>query len=426
MSLSDPGDPLAKLPPIVDLDDPDFDPFAGDELSFGDTLDPYVRIGELMSQHWVHPGQYRSFFVDWPNAALEKYDFEYYTVFGHEKCAEILTSPERFSSWPSTLTIGTSFGRTISAMDPPEHTRYRRIFQKAFLPQTVRHWGESLVEPVVKALLDKVVDQGRCDLIEDFTLHYPFQVIYRQLNLPPQDIRVFHKLAISQTAYGYAPQIAIEAGRKLGDYFTAMVQARRAQPGEDLVSTLALAEVEGERLPEEVVVSFLRQLTNAGGDTTYRGTSNLLTLLLKNPEQLEAVRQDRSLVAAAIDEGLRFEGPVIHVERQAVGQITIDDFTFPKGAMIDVCEGSANRDPAVFPDPNTFNIYRDRVGPRAMSFATGPHICIGQHLARVEMERALNAILDRLPRMRLDPDRPAPEIRGFDLRTPKHLYVRFD
>jgi cytochrome P450 len=414
-----------KLPTIVDLDDLEFDPFVGDELSFGDTLNPYERIHELAREKWVHECEYRRIFSDYPNAALEKYGFKYYTVFGYDKCAEMIPNFEVFSNRPLALTIGTSFGKTISGMDPPEHTRYRRIFQKAFLPQTVRKWGEALVDPVVTGLLDKVMDRGHCDLVADFTFHYPFQVIYRQLDLPPEDIRVFHKLAISQTSFYYAPDKAIEAGEKLGAYFSNMVQARRELPGDDLVSALALAEVDGEQLPEDVVVSFLRQLTNAGGDTTYRGTSILLTALLTHPEQLEAVRQDRSLVSAAIEESLRWDGPVMTAERMTTRDFAIDGFTFPKNSVVSIVQGSANRDPTKFADPDKFDIFRDRTY-RHLAFTTGPHVCIGQHLARVEMERALNAILDRLPALRLDPDMPGPEIRGFNLRTPQHLHVRFD
>jgi cytochrome P450 len=414
-----------KPAPIVDLDDPAFDPFVGDALAFGDIVNPFPRLHELARQNWVHPGEYRGFFSDLRNAAMEKYDYKYFTVFGYDNCAENLPNAELFSNYPLALTIGTSFGRTISGMDPPEHTRFRRIFQKAFLPQTVRKWGEALVQPVVDSLLDKVAGQDRCDLVEDFTFHYPFQVIYRQLDLPPEDIRIFHKLAITQTTFYYAPQTAIEAGEKLGVYFTAMVRARRESPGEDLVSALALAEADGERLPEEVVVSFLRQLTNAGGDTTYRGTSVLLAALLAHPDQLEAVRNDRSLVGAAIEEALRWDGPVMTATRMTTRDVAIHGFTFPKDSIVEFVQGQGNRDETKFADPDRFDIRRDRTH-RHLAFTTGPHVCIGQHLARVEMERALNAILDRFPKVRLDPDAPPPETRGFTLRTPRHIHVRID
>jgi len=414
----------SKLAPIVDLDDPTFDPFIGDEKANGDTLDIWSIFHALEAEGLVHHREYRRIFSPTPNAVLAPYNLDYYTVFGYDNCAQAILNADVFSNRPLAMTIGTAFGATISGMDAPDHSRYRRIFQKAFLPHMVRQWGEAIVDPVVEDLLDKVSGAGRCDLVKDFTFHYPFQVIYRQLNLPASDIKTFHKLATAQTSFFYAPDKAVEAGEKLGVYFTNMVRARRDDPGDDLVSALSLAEVEGERLPEEIVVSFLRQLTNAAGDTTYRGTSALLTGLLTNPEQLRAVREDRSLVAAAIEEALRWEPPVMTAMRMPTRDIEIDGHTIPKGAWVDFILGSANHDARKYPNPDQFDIFRSRL-TRHIAFASGPHVCIGQHLAKVEMERALNAILDRLPALRLDPDMPPPQMRGFRARMPTHLAVRF-
>ncbi|MBV9994349.1 MAG: cytochrome P450 [Caulobacteraceae bacterium] len=411
-------------PSPQDLEDKSFDPFAGHFLAHGDTLDPFPLLHQMARESWVHPVGYREVF-GMKTSNLAGFDHPRFTVFGYDRCAQHIPNTEVFSNRPLKMHLGLSFGATISGMEAPEHTRYRRIFQKAFLPQYVRRWGESVVDPVVTSLLAKVVDLGHCDLIKDFTLHYPFHVVYRQLNLPPDDTAIFHKLAVAQTTYWYAPEMAIDAGRKLGDYFLNMIRQRREDPGQDLVSVLCTAEADGEQLPEEVVLGFLRQLMNAGGDTTYRATSCLLAGLLQNPDQLEAVRRDRSLVASAIEEGLRWNAPVMNAMRMTNREITIDGFTFPKDAWIDFCQGEANREASKFANPDSFDISRDRTW-RHLSFTTGPHVCIGQHLARVEMERALNAILDRLPGVRLDPDMPPPEIRGFNLRTPDHLYVRFD
>jgi cytochrome P450 len=173
------------------------------------------------------------------------------------------------------------------------------------------------------------------------------------------------------------------------------------------------------------LISFLRQLVNAGGDTTYRGTSVLLTGLLSNLDQLQAVRTDRSLVPQAIEEALRWEGPVLIQTRMATRDTELGGVRIPAGAFLDVAAGAANRDPGKFAEPDRFDIFR-KSPHRHFAFAFGPHICIGQHLARVEMTRALNAILDRLPNLRLDPQRPRPEIRGIMMRVPKHIHVRFD
>jgi len=178
-------------------------------------------------------------------------------------------------------------------------------------------------------------------------------------------------------------------------------------------------------LPEDVLVSFLRQVVNAGGDTTYRGTSILLTGLLTNPDQLDAVRRDRALVPQAIEEALRWDGPVLMATRTAARDTELAGLPIPANAEMDVLTGSANRDPLRFPNPDKFDIFRERKH-RHFAFVYGPHVCIGQHLARVEMTRALNAILDRLPNVRLDPDMPPPDVRGTMMRVPQHIHVVFD
>lgn len=407
---------------IQDFDDPRFDPFIEDELMFGECPDPYAKIAELRRQGSVHAADYRVLMGMHPDLTMA--DVPHYCVFGYDEVAQVLNDPETFSNKAYARNIGISFGRSISTMDAPEHPRYRKIFQKAFLPQAVSKWGESLVDPVVRDLMDKFIDRGKADLVQQFTLHYPFHIIYRQLALPPEDVKTFHKLAIAQTLVSVDIEHGTEASRKLGAYFKALVDERRRNPGEDLVSLLATAEVEGEYLPEDVLISFLRQLVNAGGDTTYRGTSVLLTGLLSNPDQLDAVRKDRALIPQAIEEALRWDGPVLMQARMAARDVTLGGVSIPAHAFIDVVAGSANRDEQRFPDPDRFDIFR-KPAHRHFAFAYGPHVCIGQHLARVEMTRALNAILDRMPNVRLDPDMPPPQIRGIMMRVPHSIHVRF-
>ena len=416
---------MSNIPRIKDFDDPTYDPFLADEAMFGNLLDPYAKLAELRAIGSVHDGDYRVIMGGAQDITLKH--LRHFTVVGYDEVAQILLDPETFSNAAYQFNLGLSFGRSISTMDAPEHHRYRRIFQKAFLPNIVSKWGETLVEPVVNELLGKFVACGTADLVQEFTLYYPFNVIYRQLGLPQQDINTFQKLAIAQIVVSVDMAHGTEANRKLGEYFKCMVAERRADPGDDLVSLLAQAEVDGEYLPEDVLISFLRQLVNAGGDTTYRGTSVLLTGLLRNPDQFDAIRHDRSLIPQAIEEALRWDGPVLMQTRMATRDVVLGGVTIAAGSLLDVCAGSANRDEKYWTDPDQFEILRvRRPNIRHFSFSAGPHICIGQHLARVEMTRALNAVLDRLPNLRLDPDMPGPEIRGSMMRVPKHIYVRFD
>jgi cytochrome P450 len=407
---------------LEDFDDPAFDPFIADEAMFGSSLDPYPRLAELRRKGPVHALNYRVWMGE--PADLTSADVQHFTVVGYEEVGKVLGDPETFSNKAYLRNLGISFGRSVSTMDAPEHPRFRKIFQKAFLPNVVSKWGESVVDPVIGSLMDRFIGRGTADLVQEFTIHYPFQIVYRQLGLPADEVRTFHRLAIAQTLVGVDIPHGTEASRKLGTYFAALVEERRRQPSNDLVSVLATTEVEGERLPDDVVISFLRQLVNAGGDTTYRATSVLLTGLLSRPDQLQALRENRALIAPAIEEALRWDGPVLIQTRMAARDVELGGVKIPAGSFLDVAAGAANRDPQRFPDPDRFNIFR-KPEHRHFAFAYGPHVCIGQHLARVEMTRALNSILDRLPNVRLDPEHPAPQIRGIMMRVPKHIHVRF-
>lgn len=409
---------------IENFDDHTFNPFMEDALVFGEHLNPYEKIAALRQKSSVHEGEYRVLMGLYRDITHPE-NARHFSVFGYDEVAQALGDPATFSNHAYTYNLGISFGRSISTMDAPDHPRFRRIFQKAFLPQTVAKWGEDLVDPVVKDLMDSFIHTGKADLIQQFTLHYPFHVIYRQLDLPPQDVAIFHKLAIAQTVVAVDVAHGVEASEKLGRYFKKLVDQRRANPGDDLISALALAEVDGEHLPEDVLVSFLRQLVNAAGDTTYRSTSVLLTALLNNPDQLEAIRNDRSLIAPAIEEAVRWDGPVLMQSRYTTKDVTLGGVDIPKGSFVELVAGSANRDERKFEDPDSFNIFR-KPEHRHFGFSFGPHVCIGQHLARVEMTRALTAILDRLPNLRLDPDMQAPMIRGSMMRAPHSLHVKFD
>jgi len=416
---------------IMDFEDPTFDPSATFDQAqgFGEVDDPYPKIHALHRKGTVLEGDMRREFGLQPFPFWA--DFPSWMVFGYEAVARVFGDAAVFSNKIKRGFYTDAFGESINGMDPPEHAQYRRLFQKAFMPHTVARWGNELVPRVAGRLIDSFVDRGRAELVSEFTALYPFHVVYEQLHLPVEDRAVFQKLALGLFCIGVDHAHALEASQKLGRYFSALLQERRSavesgavSVGDDLISMLAVAEVDGERLPEEINVSFLRQLMAASGDTTFRGTGSLLVGLLTHPEQLEAVRRERTLIPQAVDEALRWDGPITWETRQAVADVTVNGVAIPAGAKIDVVHGSANRDPARFENPDEFNIWRK--AERHMAFAFGPHVCIGQHLARLEMVRALNALLDRLPNMRLDPDQPAPRVLGLNSRAAPAIHVRFN
>src|SRR5207342_3394915 len=184
----------------------------------------------------------------------------------------------------------------------------------------------------------------------------------------------------------------------------------------DVISVLAQAELEGTRLTDEQICSFLKLLLPAGAETTYRSSSNLLYGLLTNPDQLAALTADRSLMAQTIEEGLRWEPPLLGIMRTATRDSEVEGMPIPAGSIVSVNLGSANHDERYWQNPEEFDIFRP---PRQhIAFAWGPHMCLGLHLARMETKVALTQILDRLPGVRLDPDAEAPFITGMVFRAP--------
>jgi cytochrome P450 len=407
---------------IEDLSDPTFNPYLADDVMFGDVVDPYAVIAELRAEGPVVPGSYSERLgvpsrPEVPNSG-------HYMVLSFEGVNQVLNDPITFSNKAFEPTLGAAFGHTVSVMDPPEHTRYRKILQKAFRPNIVQQWGDGIVAPVIDELIANVGNTGRAELVEQFARPYPFNVIYRMIGLPQADVEIFYKLTVAQIITFPTMDNALDASAKLGRYFSRMIAERRADPGTDVVSVIATTTVEGEPLSEEVAISFLRQLINAGGDTTFRTTTALLTGLLTNPEQLEAIGSDRSLVPAAIEEALRWDGPVLSSTRLTTTDTVIDGVPVPANASLDLMYGAANHDPGVFDHADQFDVFREK--HRHFAFAFGAHNCLGQLLARLEMGRALEAIVDSLPNVRLDPDWPVPHMRGALMRTPRQLHVLFD
>jgi cytochrome P450 len=347
-----------------------------------------------------------------------------YTVFSYRGVEQVLRDHETFSSAGYAKSMGLVMGHTILEMDEPEHGRYRRLIQQAFTRKEMDRWEHEFVRPTVNAAIDSFIDRGRADLVKELTFSFPNQVIAQAMGLPEEDRPQFYRWGVEITNMASEPERGFAASIALGEYFGRLVAQRRPDPGPDLISLLAQAELDGQRLTDEEIFAFLRLLLPAGSETTYRSSSNLLFGLLSNPDQLDALRGDRSLLPAAIEEGLRWEPPLTGIARTAVVDTEIDGVAVPAGASVGVCLGAANHDPARFDRPHEFDILRGPVNH--LSFASGPHMCLGMHLARMETAVMLELLLDRLPNLRLDGDADDVRIMGFTFRAPRSLPVLFD
>jgi cytochrome P450 len=346
-----------------------------------------------------------------------------YTVYSYDLVSQVLRDNHTFSSQVYAEMMGPVMGHTILEMDEPEHRHHRSLVAEAFRHKTLARWEAELVQAVVDELIDGFAGEGRAELVRQFTFPFPVQVIARILGLPRSDYPRFQRWSLELISVGTDWDRGIAASEKLRDYFKAIVDQRRADPADDLISDLAHAEIDGHTLSDEEIFAFLRLLLPAGVETTYRSSGNLLFGLLTHPNQLDAVRRDRALLPQAIEEGLRWEPPLHGIARVATVDVELGGVVLKAGSVVSVALGAANRDDARYPDPDRFDIFRDP--QQHIAFGFGPHMCLGMHLARMETRVAIEALLDRLPGLRLDPGGDDPHIHGQIFRSPTSLPVRF-
>ena len=402
------------------------DPFAKFDASMGATVvrDPYPTFAKLRAQAPFYRGRLEEAFglPPMPQIMTARND-QYYVALSFEAVSQVLLDGETFSSAGYGETMGLVMGHSILEMDEPEHHRYRLLVQQAFTLKAMEKWERELVAPIVHRLIDGFAGRGRAELVRELTFPFPIMVIAGMLGLPERDLPEFHRRAVELISIAIDIERGFHASVALRDYFATILADRRTSPKDDVISVLAHAELDGQRLTDEEVYAFLRLLLPAGAETTYRSSSNLLYGLLTHPEQLQALRADRSLMRAAIEEGLRWEPPLTGIARSCTRDRVVDGMTIPAGSVVGVCMGAANRDPKRWSDPDRFDIRRD--ARQHMAFAFGPHTCLGMHLARMETAVALNALLDRLPELRLDPSAEDVHVTGLSFRSPRALPVLF-
>ena len=410
--------------PLHDIANAAFSPFMADEEVFGAIENPWPIMAEHRRSSPVSAGSYSAAFgaASDPAAAGRPQ----YTAWTYDTVKEVLDDPVLFSSTiVHKVAVEKAFGRILIVMDPPEHGQARRFLQQAFSPGAVRQWNDRVIRPVIDGLIDAFAERGSAELVGEFTRRFPFDIVIRLLDLPPEDVELFQKLAVTQT-FAITPYAAeaMEAGGNLAEYFRCLVDQRRRKPGLDLISQLIATEIDGEVLDEEVLIAFLRHILNAGADTSFRTTGCLLVALLSDPDALAQVRADRNMVPIAIEEALRWEGPVASNFRTLTRDHVLGGVPLEAGSVIYVAQGSANRDEAYFADPDRFDLHRPR-NVRHFGFGAGPHVCVGMHLARLQIREAVSRLLARLPGLRLDPACAPPVIKGFHFRAPPELRVIF-
>ncbi|ATB28741.1 cytochrome P450 family protein [Melittangium boletus] len=319
-----------------------------------------------------------------------------------------------------------AINRNMLMSDPPDHTRLRTLVSKAFLPRRVEEL-RSRVEAIAHRLLDALPAQGSVDLIDAFAFRIPVTVIAELLGVPPEDQDQFRvwTTAITQLPSADRLESIKQASLAFMAYVQNLMEKRRAEPREDLVSDLLQAEEQGDRLSSEELIGMVVLLLNAGHETTVNLIGNGVWALLRHPEQLERLRQNPALIDSAVEEMLRYRGPLeCATHRWAREDIEFHGQVIPAGETVLVSLLAANHDPEQFPEPERFDITREP--NRHIAFGFGIHFCVGAPLARLEASIALPLLLERLPRLRLAVDESQLQWRqGLVLHGLKQLPVAF-
>jgi cytochrome P450 len=376
--------------------------------NYGDLRDPYPgyaqgrRDGVLHEQHL---------------------NVQVYRVYRHADVERVLRDGERFSARINGALMRPFLGETILEMDGQRHQQARGLIAHPFRPKVVATWEESLIRPTAHEVIDRFASRGSAELVREFAWQFPVRVFAKLLGIPLTDYESWGRWAIDLERLSVDWERGVAATKAVHDYFAPIIEQRRAEPNGDFISELVNAELQGERLTEGLIHGFIRLLIPAGQSTTYRLVGTLMLALLSHPDQLEAVRADRSLVHGAVEEALRWESPVQFAAREANEDTELAGIPIPKGAGVTSVLGSANRDPDRWDDPDRFDITRKHRGH--VAFGEGAHMCLGAHLARLEAHVALNALLDRLPDIRLDPAGDDPHWVGWAFRSPTSVPVLF-
>jgi cytochrome P450 len=318
-------------------------------------------------------------------------------------------------------------GRNLQCMYGEEHRINRALVSPAFRQRLMPDLVGPLLEPVAHDLIDRFAGSGRADLVADFTSRYPFIVITRLLGLPRHSETEVRRWAMGMLDIQNRYNDALACSREFVAFVQPILDRRRVDPGDDLISTLATTEVEGHRLTDDEIFNFLRLLFPAGADTTYLGLGSTLHALLTNPDQLDIVLANPEEECRwAGEEGIRLNPPTAWIPRRNPRDVVWHDIPIPAGAPMFLGVMAANRDPEVFPDPDRFDVRRRPTS--VMTFGFGVHYCLGAHLARAEIDVALRVLLSRLPNLRLI-ETEGVRITGTIhhlLRGPNRLPVAFD
>ncbi len=370
-----------------------FDPFSSDFFN-----SPYATYRRMRDEEPVYYS--------------ENYDF--YALTRHADVVAAIKDPETFSSSRGVdlamVQSDDPVPPLIIMMDPPEHRRMRNLVNKVFTPRAIERQRQLVIEQIDRFLAAANPDEF--DVVQDFSALFPVEVITRMLGVPAEHRQKIRLLLdkMLEREYGNVatPEEGVQAGIETGLIYYNIIQERRADPQDDMISDLIAAEVErggvATKLDDVEIAAFASMLGGAGAETVTKLVGNAVVTFAENPDQWQMLLDDRSRVPAAVEELLRWEAPAQYLVRYSMKDVELHGTTIPAGNPVLLCLGSANRDERAFAVADTFDINRDRGQAQNLGLGYGTHSCLGAALARMESTLALDKLLDHMPRYTIVPE----------------------
>jgi len=383
-------------------------------------LDPYPTFHVRRESGPVHRGTVHEHLGFEGNPSFQGLPFPlrpHFSAYDWETCSRVFRD-DAFITNPEPLEGEARLpDAAILFMDGKRHRSYRALVQPSFVPAKAVWWLERWIHSMVHTLIDGFERIGRADLNIDFCAPIPLLTITSSFGVDVEQALDIRAAVIRDNSPG-----------TMYDILAPIIAARRLKPADDLISVLVDAEITDEdgvrhRLDNDEIFGFAFLLLAAGSGTTWKQMGIALLALLRNPDQMAAVREDRTLLKPAIEEALRWTPTDPVFARFASRDVVLGGVEVPAGAVVHVCLAAANRDPSRWERPDEYDLFRPLQSH--LAFGSGPHMCLGMHVARTELTTAIGALLDRLPNLRLDPDAQQPSIVGLYERGPTTVPVRF-
>jgi cytochrome P450 len=403
-------------------------------LASGSVLidDPFEKMNALRNAAPVHKGSLGDLMgYEGYHFTTHQPGFPTYTAFTFKAVSKAFIDNKTFSSrayYP--LGVVNAFGETILNKSGADHRRYRSQIQNLFTPEYAQSWwDEKIIRETVETLICDIEKKDSADLFLELCARMPVHVVSGGFGIPADEIISFRVALLGLNRHGATPE---ERGASMGEVrriLGGVITERRSRPQDDIISRLIEAPVvedNGDKrtFSDDEIISNCILIVLAGGGTTWRQLGITIFALMNHPEQFEALRADRSLAPQVILESARWHATDLVFPRMIEADTELEGFALPKGAMLHLCLGAANRDPDRWDNPDAFDIHRPV--QRALAFGGGAHSCLGQHVSRQEMVVALDAVMDRLPNLRWDTDKaPAKLVGDLFARGPSALPVRF-